>query len=81
MTRTVVEHRLFAGGWSQPLTRELFKRGDAVGVLLYDPVNHLIGLVEQFRLGAMDEKQGPWQYEVVAGMMRPEENPQQVADS
>ena len=79
MTRTVVEHRLFAGGWSQPLTRELFKRGDAVGVLLYDPVNHLIGLVEQFRLGAIDEKNGPWQYEVVAGMMRREEDSQQVA--
>ena len=79
MTRTVLEHRLFGGGWSRPLTRELFRRGDAVGVLLYDPVNHLIGLVEQFRLGAMDEKQGPWQYEVVAGMMSREENPQQVA--
>ena len=79
MTRTVVEHRLFAGGWSPPLTRELFKRGDAVGVLLYDPVNHLIGLVEQFRLGAIDEEQGPWQYEVVAGMMNREDKPQQVA--
>jgi ADP-ribose pyrophosphatase len=79
MTKTVLEHRLFAGGWSKPLTRELFKRGDAVGVLLYDPVNHLVGLVEQFRLGAMDEKQGPWQYEVVAGMMSRDENPQQVA--
>lgn len=79
MTRTVVEHRLFSGGWSQPLTRELFKRGDAVGVLLYDPVNHLIGLVEQFRLGAVDEPHGPWQYEVVAGMMSRDEDPQQVA--
>ena len=79
MTRTLVEHRLFAGGWSRPLTRELFVRGDAVGVLLYDPVNHLVGLVEQFRFGAINEKLGPWQYEVVAGMMSPEENPRQVA--
>ncbi len=79
MTRTVLEHRLFAGGWSQPITRELFKRGDAVGVLLYDPVNHLVGLVEQFRTGAMDEPQGPWQFEVVAGMMRRDEDPEQVA--
>jgi len=79
MTRTVLEHRLFAGGWSPPLTREMFLRGDAVGVLLYDPVNHLIGLVEQFRLGAIGEEQGPWQYEVVAGMMRRDEDPEQVA--
>lgn len=79
MTRTVVEHRLFSGGWSQPLTREIFKRGDAVGVLLYDPVNRLVGLVEQFRLGAITEQHGPWQYEVVAGMMSQDEDPEQVA--
>jgi ADP-ribose pyrophosphatase len=79
MTRTLVEHRLFGGGWSRPLTRELFVRGDAVGVLLYDPVNHLVGLVEQFRFGAINEKLSPWQYEVVAGMMSSEENPRQVA--
>lgn len=79
MTRMLVEHRLFGGGWSKPLRRELFERGDAVGVLLYDPANDLVGLVEQFRPGALNEKSGPWQYEVVAGMMKPNENPEQVA--
>ena len=79
MTRTVLEHRLFSGGWSQPIKRELFERGDAVGVLLYDPANHLVGLVEQFRVGAMGEQQGPWQFEVVAGMIPPGQNPEQVA--
>lgn len=79
MTRSVVEHRLYNGGWSQPLVREIFKRGDAVGVLLYDPVNHLVGLVEQFRLGAIDDSQGPWQFEVIAGMMSRDEDPEQVA--
>ena len=69
ITRTVVTHRLFGGGWSAPLKRELFQRGDAVGVLLYDPNNHLIGLVEQFRIGAQRDRFGPWQYEVVAGMI------------
>jgi ADP-ribose pyrophosphatase len=79
MTRMQVEHRLFGGGWSQPLQRELFERGDAVGVLLYDPHNHLVGLVEQFRPGALNESSGPWQYEVVAGMLKPGESPEQVA--
>ena len=27
----------------------------------------------------MDEQQGPWQFEVVAGMMRRDEDPEQVA--
>lgn len=31
ITRMVVSHRLFGGGWSAPLKRELFQRGDAVG--------------------------------------------------
>ena len=75
----VVSHRLFGGGWSAPLKRELFQRGDAVGVLLYDPRRHLIGLVEQFRVGAMQDQFGPWQYEVVAGMIGPEESPVEVA--
>ena len=79
MTRSVVEHRLYNGGWSKPLVRELFQRGDAVGVLLYDPVNHLVGLVEQFRLGAVVDRHGPWQFEVIAGMMERDEDPEQVA--
>ena len=79
MTRMLVEHRLFGGGWSKPLRRELFQRGDAVGVLLYDPHNHRIGLIEQFRPGALNEVRGPWQYEVIAGMVAPGETPEQTA--
>ena len=79
ITRTVVTHRLFGGGWSAPLKRELFQRGDAVGVLLYDPKNHLIGLVEQFRIGAQRDRFGPWQYEVVAGMIDAGQTASEVA--
>ena len=79
ITRTVVTHRLFGGGWSAPLKRELFQRGDAVGVLLYDPNNHLIGLVKQFRIGAQRDRFGPWQYEVVAGMIDAGQTASEVA--
>ena len=79
ITRTVITHRLFGGGWSAPLKRELFQRGDAVGVLLYDPKNHLIGLVEQFRIGAQRDRFGPWQYEVVAGMIDAGQTASEVA--
>ena len=79
ISKQVFRHRLFAGGWSQPMQRELFQRGDAVGVLLYDPEHHTIGLVEQFRAGAQNDQHGPWQYEVVAGMIEPGLSPEQVA--
>ena len=61
------------------MKRELFQRGDAVGVLLYDPNNHLIGLVEQFRIGAQRDRFGPWQYEVVAGMIDAGQTASEVA--
>lgn len=77
--RLRLRHRLFAGGWSPPLTRELFVRGPAVGVLLYDPGHRLVGLVEQFRVGALGEPAGPWLTEVVAGMVEPGETPAAVA--
>ncbi len=51
LTRFKLRHRLFGGGWSDIFTRELFRRRDAVGVLLYDPQRDCVALVEQFRVG------------------------------
>lgn len=64
-----LRHRLFAGGWSDPIVRELFVRGTAVAAVIYDPVHDLIGLVEQFRIGLLNDPAGPWCREVVAGMV------------
>lgn len=74
-----LRHRLFAGGWSAELTRELHRRGQAVGVLLYDPAIDCIGLVEQFRVGALDNPAGPWLLELVAGLLEKGETPAMVA--
>jgi ADP-ribose pyrophosphatase len=64
-----VRHRLFAGGWSAELTREVFERGRAVGVLLYDPARDAVVLVEQFRLPAHLAGFSAWQLEIVAGLV------------
>jgi len=79
MEKYRVRHKLFAGGWSAPIDRELFQRGAAVGIVLYDPVHRLVGLVEQFRIGALTEPAGPWLMEVVAGMIDKGESPEEVA--
>lgn len=79
MVRLTLRHKLFSGGWSKPLVRELFERGHCVGVLLYDPVNQLVGLAEQFRVGALESPTSPWLYEIVAGMVEPGESPEDVA--
>jgi len=74
-----LRHRLFRGGWGKPISRELFWRPRAVGVLVYDPDNDLVGLVEQFRIGALEHERSPWLLEVVAGLVEPGENLEAVA--
>lgn len=64
-----LQHACFDGSVSKELTRELILRREAVAAILYDPIHDLIGLIEQFRIGAMDEPEGPWRLEVVAGIM------------
>lgn len=76
MLTYTLKHRLFAGGWSQVFTRELFVRGDAVAAVLYDPERDLIGYIEQFRIGAMADGGDPWCFEVIAGMVDPGETPE-----
>jgi len=74
-----LRHRLFAGGWSGAIEREVFERGHAVGVLPYDPVADSVVLIEQFRIGALVAGMSPWLIEVVAGIVEEGETPEEVA--
>ncbi|MGB0629508.1 MAG: hypothetical protein ACPGRZ_02325 [Alphaproteobacteria bacterium] len=64
-----LRHRKFGGGWTEPLSRELLERGNAVCVLPYDPVRDSAVLIEQFRIGAYGAGLRPWQLEIVAGIV------------
>jgi ADP-ribose pyrophosphatase len=72
-------HRLFAGGWSGEIQREVFERGLAVGVLPYDPAADAVVLIEQFRIGALVARMAPWQTEIVAGIIEEGEKIEDVA--
>jgi ADP-ribose pyrophosphatase len=75
-----LRHRRFDGAWSPALSREVFERGRAVAVLLYDPERDAVVLVEQFRLPAHLAGFAAWQIEVVAGIVdRPGEPEIEVA--
>ncbi len=73
-----LRHRSFAGGWVEAI-REVFERGHAVVVVLYDPDRDAVALIEQFRCGAVAANAPPWQIECVAGIIEPEEPPAEVA--
>ncbi len=74
-----LRHQLFQGGMSDEMSRELFERGHAVAVLPYDPCRDEVVLLEQFRIGALQDSNGPWLTEMVAGIIDPGETPQEVA--
>jgi ADP-ribose pyrophosphatase len=74
-----LSHRLFKGGESQILSREVFERGHAVVLIPYDAKNDRVILLEQFRVGAMGHGDSPWLLEFVAGMFEPNESPVDVA--
>lgn len=79
MDRYRIRHRTFAGGWTGDITREIFERGHAVVVILYDPVRDSVAMIEQFRIGAYAAGLYPWLVECVAGIIDPGETPEQVA--
>lgn len=64
-----LKHKLFAGGWSAEIQREIFERGHAAAVLPYDKKNDTVVLIEQFRFAAKDTDQSPWLLEIVAGII------------
>ncbi|EMF7366217.1 ADP-ribose diphosphatase [Vibrio vulnificus] len=70
-------HKLFAGGWSNVIEREMFERGHAAAMLPYDPIRDEVVLIEQIRVGAL-EHHHPWQLEIVAGMIDRDESADDV---
>ncbi|MCA5921429.1 ADP-ribose diphosphatase [Pectobacterium brasiliense] len=72
-------HRLFNGGMSGEVSREIFERGHAVVLLPYDPVRDEVVLIEQIRIAAYDTSTSPWLFELVAGMIEPGESHEEVA--
>jgi ADP-ribose pyrophosphatase len=81
LDRFEIQHRLFTGGSTDTFKRELFERGEAAAVLLYDPSEKVVVLTEQFRIGAAldNTDTSPWLLEVVAGMVEEGEQAEEVA--
>ncbi|WP_442801598.1 ADP-ribose diphosphatase [Serratia rubidaea] len=71
-------HKLFNGGVSEEITREIFERGHAAVLLPYDPQRDEVVLIEQLRIAAVDTSDSPWLLEMVAGMIEDGESVEDV---
>ena len=93
IVRMRLRHRLYSGGWSNPIDREISDRGEAASVVVYDPELDAVCLVEQFRAATMRQSSdvinasnneippshSPWSLEIVAGMLDKEgETPEEL---
>jgi ADP-ribose pyrophosphatase len=73
-----LRHRLFEGGWSDLITREIASRKPIAAALPYDPCLDKVVLIEQCRIGAIQAR-SPWLLEAVAGMLGDQDqNPEEL---
>ena len=80
MVRLQIKHRLFNGGWSETLEREVVLHGRVGAIIPYDPKTDRVVLLEEFRNGkfaAGDDQ--PWSVSIAAGMIEEGENPEEMA--
>jgi ADP-ribose pyrophosphatase len=71
--RYFFRHSLHRGGLSSEISREVFERGQAGAVLLYDPVRDEVVLIRQFRAGSYVAGHHPFTWEAVAGTIEANE--------
>ena len=76
--RYYFRHSLHKGGTSNLIRREVFERGQAAGVLPYDPVRDELIMIRQFRAGTFVAGRHPWTWEVVAGIIEENESPEDL---
>jgi ADP-ribose pyrophosphatase len=71
-------HRLFnqPDYYSPLIQRELIHRPEAAGVLLYNNQQQRFALIEQFRVGALNDSESAWQLEIIAGVLDGNESPE-----
>lgn len=75
-----LRHKNFDGQWTPWIWREQVRRRNAAAVLLWDPKQDKVVMIEQFRVGLIKENvKSPWLLEIVAGLIDANESPEQTA--
>lgn len=75
LRRLTVEHELFDGSSSGPVSQEVLHRSDVAAALLYDPSADKVVFVEQYRAGAHLAGTNPWLPDIVAGRIEAGQTP------
>jgi ADP-ribose pyrophosphatase len=79
LQRVRFTHSRFDGGRSRELVWELWRRGQGVAVLPYDPWSDRVAMIDQFRLPVHAAGLPAIHRECVAGLLEPDEDPAEAA--
>jgi len=78
LTKLTIKQNLLNGG-VQEIQRELMTRRDCIGLLPYDKNDNQVLLLQQFRPGAINDENGSFVTELVAGLIDDGESPLDAA--
>jgi ADP-ribose pyrophosphatase len=76
--RYCMQHKFFDDTWSQEYTRDIMIKPTVAAAIAYDPKKATVVLIEQFRVGALNNNTSPWLIEIVAGIMDKAENHEEL---
>jgi len=75
-----IRQELYKGGWSEVFKREVLDTGkEAAFILLFDPEEDKVIMIEEFRSGVMAYGENPFLLQCVAGIVDAGETPQTAA--
>ena len=72
-------HKKHNGKWTDKVEREIFSGAQVSSLLPYDPIRREIILIQQFRAGILSRYNKDYLYEIVAGIIDEDENPEETA--
>ena len=72
-------HKKHNGKWTDKVDREIFSGAHVSSLLPYDPIRKEIILIQQFRAGVLSRYNKDYLYEIVAGIIDEDENPEETA--
>jgi nudix-type nucleoside diphosphatase (YffH/AdpP family) len=73
----IIRYLRFDGQMSKPVRRLVFERGDAVAAIIWNRDTQKVILTNQFRYPTYEKGPG-WIYEVIAGMLTSNEQPEEA---
>jgi len=72
-------HKKHDGEWTSTVEREVFSGAHVSALLPYDPIKKEIILIQQFRAAVLSRFDEDYLFEIAAGIIDEDENPEQTA--